>query len=624
MAILTSTSSATNGWGPADSLTSSYSPTWRSDAPKSVTACEAWSDDSPGWKAWSAHLTDRGQLTPLIKLLPTGHRRAALAWGLPRAGDARPDANGESNANSLHAALELIAALDRVENHKSWKGELGLTETVTAWLAEAGLASAAYFPLECIAWSRALPALASKLPAGLWWRLFSSLVAAAEGAQQPGEDNPLGRQWLTAELPLTLAYLFPEIAEAHQLAIAGGRALLLGLEQTLAPEGLPHARDVANVRPLLGVWTRSRAMARELNKSGWGDDSEARFASFVRQTLRLTRRDGGAALSHDDYVKGDAALFVAALEGASREDWAIAAENVPGLHAKHSMPRSPVASPAASHEKACLAILRSEWTDSSDRLTVTYNGTEVRTELAVGRDLLWSGVWTLNISVDGQQLSPAKDACWEEVCWHSDADADFLELEIELTGGVRVQRQMLLARQDRFLFMADAVLGTTSGALDYRCVLPLTEGMTFDPASETREGYLVGRKPRAVVFPLSLPEWRNQPWRGGLTSSTAGLELQCGHPAARRLYAPMFLDFNPKRLVRPATWRRLTVAENREIVEHEDAVGYRVQSGAQQWMIYRSLADRGNRTLLGQNLVSEMLVARFKTSGEIEPLLEIE
>ena len=51
--------------------------------------------------------------------------------------------------------------------------------------------------------------------------------------------------------------------------------------------------------------------------------------------------------------------------------------------------------------------------------------------------------------------------------------------------------------------------------------LPLVEGVVFDPASETREGYLVGRKPRAVVFPLALPEWRDQPWRGGLAASDA-------------------------------------------------------------------------------------------------------
>jgi hypothetical protein len=529
-----------------------------------------------------------------------------------------------TGAPELAGVLEMIAELDRVERKKGRKGIATLPEAAGAWLAEAGHTAAPYLALECLAWSRALPALASYLPAPLWRRLLGALIAAADGGRRPGDDDPLALQWLASELPLTLAYLFPEIAEAHQLAIAGGRALLMGLEQTLTPGGLPAARDVTLVRPLLATWTRSRAMARELKKSGWGGDSEERFAEFVRQTLRLTRRDGSTAFSDDDFVKGDAAMFVAALGGASREDRAIAGQNIPGLHAKHPLPRHPVASPAANHELAALAVLRSDWSAGSNRLAVTYRGAEVRTELAVGRDLLWSGRWSLEVRLDGETLTSAKDAAWEEVCWHSDADADYLELEIELTRGVRVQRQMLLARKDHFLLLADAVLGTQSGAIDYRSVLPLVEGAVFDPAGETREGYLVGRKPRALVFPLALPEWRDQPWRGGLTGGTDGLEFQCGHPAASRIYAPLFLDLNQRRQVRPATWRRLTVAENRTIVPHEEAVGYRVQCGTEQWLIYRSLDERGNRTVLGQNLVSEMLVSRFKTSGEIESLLEIE
>jgi hypothetical protein len=67
----------------------------------------------------------------------------------------------------------------------------------------------------------------------------------------------------------------------------------------------------------------------------------------------------------------------------------------------------------------------------------------------------------------------------------------------------------------------------------------------------------------------------------------------------------------------------VTVAENLAAVPGDCAVGYRVQIGARQWLVYRSLGPKGNRTLLGHNLVSEMLVARF-TRGEVEALLEIE
>jgi len=49
-----------------------------------------------------------------------------------------------------------------------------------------------------------------------------------------------------------------------------------------------------------------------------------------------------------------------------------------------------------------------------------------------------------------------------------------------------------------------------------------------------------------------------------------------------------------------------------------------VALGNRQWLIYRSLGQPGNRTLLGHNLSTEMLVARFDKSGEVEPLIEIE
>lgn len=74
----------------------------------------------------------------------------------------------------------------------------------------------------------------------------------------------------------------------------------------------------------------------------------------------------------------------------------------------------------------------------------------------------------------------------------------------------------------------------------------------------------------------------------------------------------------------PVTWRQLTVAEDRLIVPRDVAVGYRVQIGRAQWLFYRSLAECGNRTLLGQNLVSEFLAARFGRNGIAEPLMEIE
>ena len=69
---------------------------------------------------------------------------------------------------------------------------------------------------------------------------------------------------------------------------------------------------------------------------------------------------------------------------------------------------------------------------------------------------------------------------------------------------------------------------------------------------------------------------------------------------------------------------RLTVAEAGQIQPADAAVGYRLALGKQQWLVYRSLAKPGNRTLLGHNLSTEMLVARFQDDGQVQSLIEIE
>jgi hypothetical protein len=54
------------------------------------------------------------------------------------------------------------------------------------------------------------------------------------------------------------------------------------------------------------------------------------------------------------------------------------------------------------------------------------------------------------------------------------------------------------------------------------------------------------------------------------------------------------------------------------------AVGYRLQIGNEQWLIYRSLTTPDIRTVLGKNLMHEFLVGRFTDDGQVETLLEIE
>ena len=83
-------------------------------------------------------------------------------------------------------------------------------------------------------------------------------------------------------------------------------------------------------------------------------------------------------------------------------------------------------------------------------------------------------------------------------------------------------------------------------------------------------------------------------------------------------------DLDRKRAKKVRTWRQLTVGEGMEVVPPDVAVGYRAQSGDDQWLIYRSLAPAGNRTLLGQNISAEFCAGRFLTTGKFKEWVEIE
>ena len=159
---------------------------------------------------------------------------------------------------------------------------------------------------------------------------------------------------------------------------------------------------------------------------------------------------------------------------------------------------------AAVHsEWAATAVLRPDWSRSAPRLTVLYPGQSCRVELACGKDVLWSGPWALELQIDGAKAAPSSE--WSELCWVSDDDVDYLELEISFGDGLCVQRHILLAHEDRFLLLADAVLGSRRAAIEYRGTLPLCPDVTFRQACQPHQGVLVGRKPRATVLPLALP-----------------------------------------------------------------------------------------------------------------------
>jgi hypothetical protein len=133
----------------------------------------------------------------------------------------------------------------------------------------------------------------------------------------------------------------------------------------------------------------------------------------------------------------------------------------------------------------------------------------------------------------------------------------------------------------------------------------------------------VGNDARVLVLPLELSEWRSDSLSGSLEMTSTGLTLRHSRLCSA-IYAPLLLDLNKSRSKEECTWRKLTVAAQRVPQRADVAVGFRAQIGKTNWLVYRSLAEPGIRSLLGQQVKAEFLFGRMKNSGGCARLLEIE
>jgi hypothetical protein len=252
---------------------------------------------------------------------------------------------------------------------------------------------------------------------------------------------------------------------------------------------------------------------------------------------------------------------------------------------------------------------------------MAYPAAEVCTELQVGGQVLWSGPLATEISVDGAPIRIAGE--WDQLCWESNKDVDYVELQGRFGADVKVQRQLLLCKEDRLLFIADALLGRRPVAWEHRLEFPLAGPTRFAPEPKTNEGFLVQKGKRFRVFPLALPEWRLGNASGELSSNGDRL-VQCFSARGQNTFVPLVIDLVPNRARLDVTWRHLTVAESRRNVRRDEAVSFRLQVGRRQWLVYRSLTPPANRTTLGQNYATEFVFAKFLSDGTTDPLIEIE
>jgi hypothetical protein len=446
--------------------------------------------------------------------------------------------------------------------------------------------------------------------------LLERIVGQARTAQAQlamGDTQP-------ARFVLVLARLFRDVEACRCLEDGAVTALAAEIERLVSPEGITNLTGSQAMVERVIRWTAAREIALATGRAAWSDATEKRWRAAAVAALRLVGRQGrllAAAGRMPACFTTPLLEALATLGGRRRSRTARAV----------ARDRATVADPDLLdrdlHDAAAgVAIIRTGWDRRSVRLMIDYRHPVPRLEIAVGDRLLVDGPWQWEAWADGRALEP--EAAWTVSCWESDRKATFLELTAPLGGGRQMERQVIVLPRDRIVLLADAV--TSSGAampteLRYRGLVPLAPSLDAEVENDTREVRVSDTATRLMALPLGLPEWRTA-GAGRLEAASGGLVLS--QQGGGRLYAPLWLDFDAGRIGGPLTWRQLTVADTRLILPPHQAVGYRVQAGLEQWLVYRSLDTPRNRTLLGCNVSCEFLVGRVKKSGEVTRTLEIQ
>lgn len=593
---------------------------WRRSAPKRLRDGGA----SPH-AAWKLYWNERQ--TPATVAALCRAATSPLAWALDR--QSLPPGDRE--------LLDDVDVLARGPSRrlKFAKGRRNgqLQSLIARWLEEARVASPGWeLGIGCLAAAHALAELGGALDAQLGWELLDFLFATAIQAQdwniadQPTAEVALGQQLLAGELPLTLAYYFPDMTPLAELRAAARDRLSEGVFELLNGEGLVRGPHLRILRPLAACWTRCRAIGGAWKRGCFSDVAERQYQALVRQAIRWSDPEGRPLLGGERSEPWPADFLKSVLHFGGRPTDVAAAQvllggRVLGKATKTAGQRLPKHSYQC--EWATLALLRSDWSRDATILAVDYSARDMRLDLRLGRQRLLSGQCKTETQINGQ--TPAAVGPWSQVCWFSDKNSDYLEFALPLEGGARLERQFVLARREQFLLVMDSIQTDDVADLGHVWEAPLATGVDFRAEAETRDGVLASTAaPLARVLPLALPEWRIDPRVGDLSLSDCRLRLQ-QRTRARAMACPIFFDLSRQRAQQPCTWRQLTIAEWLVIQPPDVAVAYRAQSGDRQWVVYRSQAPRANRTFMGQNLSSEFLVARFlPNKGTVKTLAEVE
>ncbi len=505
--------------------------------------------------------------------------------------------------------------------------EQSLESTAFGWLATADAYAKSALGVAALAWH--LPEQAQR-PGNEWLTQWLQSVVERSATYTPDlDESVVCHLILHCELPLLIGLA---TSVSHRTVLGEATRAMDNLAEYLErSEDTPApwlAHGTTYLRTALASVARCRVLANSLGLRKWYPPQQRALANLLKHAARWSRSDGTQLLAASRKSPRSKSIWESLLKQTKAPKSLVTVMQLSGLIASHrggEATGSVRKMPALTHycEDAAGVCMQGDWHKRGNRFALDFSDSEICIEVLgpKGQPIL-AGEWKAGVELD-QQAQLQLDE-WSEVCWFTDDDVDYLELEAKFGQHARVQRQALFFREDRLLLLADALLCDQPGDWSFSSRLPLARDVKFEPAQKTNECFLVSPAGRSLAVPLSLPEWRREIAVGGFAVEDDVL-IAHNQTHSQRLYTATLISLCNSHAKKPFTWRRLTVGEDLRIVGADEAVAFRMQIGGAQWLIYRSLVQTKRRTSLGMHTLSEFFVGRFDGSdGEVDTLLTVE
>lgn len=474
----------------------------------------------------------------------------------------------------------------------------------------------------------------SKLRPQQFWRLWRhSLLAAIQFIRQlPDEADPTVPTDIGliefGEIQYLAGLVFDGIVGASSVLKDGKKELSTELIGSTDTDGTPHADLVERLPLWLAPLIRVTRIAKAYDTRVWTRDQEDRLQSVVERAIPLCRPDGRAALSNGLKLQPLPVLDAAAEACGLAEMGFVGSylrsvkRVISGKSAGRPRTGGVVSMPSNQSDFARFALLRSDWSVQADSVALAHHRQYPQLDVtASGRPLL-HGDWTIKLTIGGTPVELAKE--WSCVCWQSDPDADYIELQMQGPGKLRVERIVMLSRTQRFLLLADSISGVAKERIEYQSELPLGDNVQPKVDTATREIQLAMKGFKARAFPLAVPQDRVLSTPHDFTASEDKVTLT-QVAQGEGLFAPIILDWEASRSRGAAQWRSLTVTEDGRVIGPDIAAGHRLKIDDLQLLVYRSLKDTGHsRAVLGHHTWNETVVGRVDKKGDVDPFLMVE